>query len=291
MPDFSNPVFTGLFSYASIAAIGLGIFILVLALVGNESSVFWKYWGRYTSSLERKLRPMFIFTKGSTIALGQLGAAFALVLANIVIGVPYWILGLAAIAAGPTFYVNKLRQQRIDTVDKQLDNFIMALANALKTTPNIGAAFATILNVIQDPLRQETELALREMRVGSTLDQALLHMASRVGSKQLDSALSSVLIGRQVGGNMPKVLETTAQTIREMSRLEGIIRTKTAEGKMQLGVLAALPAILILVLNYFSPGYFDPLTKDMTGYTILLICAGLWGGAFVWALQILNVDI
>jgi hypothetical protein len=77
-------------------------------------------------------------------------------------------------------------------------------------------------------MRQEVDLALKEMKVGSTLDQALLHMAARVGSRQLDSALSSILIGRQVGGNLPRVLETTAGTLREMRRLEGVVRTKTA---------------------------------------------------------------
>ena len=45
--------------------------------------------------------------------------------------------------------------------------------------------------------------------------------------------------GRQVGGNLPKVLETTAHTLREMKRLEGVIRTKTADGRMQLWVIGA----------------------------------------------------
>src|SRR4029078_11584582 len=91
-------------------------------------------------------------------------------------------------------------------------------------------AFNSVVTVIDDPIRSEVDLALKEMKVGSTLDQALLHMASRVGSRQLHYALSSILIGRQVGGNLPKVLETTATTLREMKRLEGVVRTKTAQG-------------------------------------------------------------
>ena len=98
---------------------------------------------------------------------------------------------------------------------------------------------------------------MRLLRVGATLDQALLNIAARVGSKQLDNALSAVLIGRQVGGNLPKVLETTAAAIREMARLEGVVRTKTAEGKAQLWVLGALPMVLMLALNTMQPGYFD----------------------------------
>ena len=129
------------------------------------------------------------------------------------------------------------------------------------------------------------------MKVGSTLDQALLHMASRVGSRQLDSALSSILIGRQVGGNLPKVLETTALTLREMRRLEGVVRTKTAEGKAQLWVIGLMPFGLLLGLNFMWPGYFAPLTQSLTGYLITIGCTACWVAAIFLARKVLNVDI
>ena len=49
------------------------------------------------------------------------------------------------------------------------------------------------------------------MRFGATLEQALLLMAAAIGSARLRLGVSSLLIGRQVGGNLPKILETTAQ--------------------------------------------------------------------------------
>jgi len=116
-------------------------------------------------------------------------------------------------------------------------------------------------------------------------------MASRIGSRGVDSALSAILIGRQVGGNLPKVLESTAASIREMQRLEGVLRTKTAEGKAQLWVIGALPAGLIFVLNFFNPGYFDPLKESVTGYLIAGIAGGMWMAALFLARKILAVDM
>jgi tight adherence protein B len=145
--------------------------------------------------------------------------------------------------------------------------------------------------VIQDPIRQEVELAIKEMKVGSSLDQALLHMAARVGSRQLDSALSAILIGRQVGGNLPKILESTSATLREMARLEGVIRTKTAEGKMQLWVIGAMPLVLAVSLNYCFPGYTDLLTQSMAGYGLSFAIAGCWIGALILARKVLSIDI
>ena len=164
-------------------------------------------------------------------------------------------------------------------------------ANALKAIPSISAAFQSVVNILQPPIQQEVELAMKEMKVGSTLDQALLHMASRVGSRQFDSALSAVLIGRQVGGNLPKVLESTAASLREMARLEGVVRTKTAEGKAQLWVIGGLPVALILVLNGFQPGYFDVLKQSVTGYMIAGAAGGMWMAALFLARKILAVDL
>src|SRR5207248_2041979 len=104
-------------------------------------------------SLERKLRPMFIFTPGRAIAIGQCTAAFVLIAAHIVVDIPLWYLGLVVIALVPTAYVEQIRRQRVEALEKQLDMFMLALANALKTTPSIGAAFASVSNVIQAPMK------------------------------------------------------------------------------------------------------------------------------------------
>ena len=256
--------------WASLGVTSFALFVGAWSAAADQSGPVYRYAARYTASLERKLRPMFIFTPGRLIAYGQCAAMFVLLVAHVLMTIEFWYVGMLFIAIGPTAYIEQMRRKRVEKLEEQLDNFILALANALKTTPSIGAAFNSVAAVISDPMRQEVDLALKEMKVGSTLDQALLHMAARVGSRQLDSALSSILIGRQVGGNLPKVLETTAGTLREMRRLEGVVRTKTAEGKAQLWVIALMPFGLLLGLNVLWPGYFDPLTKSLVGYLIII---------------------
>ena len=278
--------------YASLGTIAGSLFFGTWLAAADQTGPVYRYASRYTASLERKLRPMFIFTKGSLIAYGQCAAAFLIIMGNVLFSIEFWYVILGFIAIGPTVYIEHIRRQRVLKLEEQLDNFILALANALKTTPSIGAAFNSVAAVISNPMQQEVDLAIKEMKVGSTLDQALLHMASRVGSRQLDSALSSILIGRQVGGNLPKVLETTAGTLREMRRLEGVVRTKTAEGKMQLWVIAMMPFGLLMGLNVLWPGYFAPLTHGgITGYIIIIACSSFWVASIVLARKVLNVDI
>ncbi len=279
------------YKWAGIGLCALALFILIWAAFGDRNSLVYRYWARYTSSIERKLRPMFIFTPGRVVAGGQVAAIFVVIVLELTVELPFFPVWLIAVCALPLLYIESMRKKRLDAIERQLDGFLLALANALKAIPSVAAAFNSVVPILQAPIKEEVDLATKEMKVGSTLDQSLLHMAARIGSRQVDSALSAILIGRQVGGNLGRVLETTAASIREMARLDGVIRTKTAEGKMQLGVIAVMPFALVLGLGYSSPGYFDPLQQSVSGYMASAMAGGCWIGALIWARKILAVDI
>lgn len=280
-----------LLRFGSLALIGFALLLGTWQMVSDETGLPHRYWARYTASLERRLRAMFLFMPGRRIALGQLAVMFSIVAGALLLDLPFWWAFVLLTAIAPRVYIARLRRERVAQIEDQLDNFVLALANALKATPSIGAAFNSVVSVVENPLRNEVDLAIKEMKVGASLEQALLSMASRVGSRQLDSTLSAILIGRQVGGNLPRVLETTAQSLREMKRLEGVIRTKTAEGRMQMWVIAMMPFGFIVALSNMWAGYFDPLTKSATGYAIVGGVSLCWVGSLIVARKVLQVDI
>lgn len=287
----SKPIHTvDLYKWSSVGVISFALFLGTWQMVADEQGLPYRYWARYTSMLDRRLRTLFIFTPGRLVALAQLAAMFVIIAGNLTFDLPMWWALIFFTAVGPTVYLEVEKRKRVTMIEDQLDNFMLSLANALKSTPSIGAAFNSVVTVIEDPIKKEIDLAIKEMKVGSTLDQALLHMAARVGSRPLDSALSSILIGRQVGGNLPKVLETTATTLREMKRLEGVIRTKTADGRMQMWVIGAFPALVLVLFSWAWPGYFDPLTASFTGYVLITFISVAWVSALLLARKVLAVD-
>lgn len=273
------------------ALVIVGLFVVTIVVVGSPQGLPRRYWARYVVYLESKLRRMYNWTSGTKIAIGQVAGIIGCFALYVVADLPAWYLFAVGVVVAPAWYIERMRQQRVVAIEGQIDGFLIALANALKATPSLGDAFKSVGALVRDPLREEIVTAVKEMRFGATLDQALMLMASRVGSRQLDSALSAVLIGRQVGGNLPKILESTANSLREMARLEGVVRTKTAEGKMQMWVLAVFPLLLILAINSINPGYFDPLTQSFAGYALVVLAVLFWGGALVLARKILAVDI
>lgn len=281
-----------LLKWGGVALIFLGLLIGAFASTADRQGVVMRYWARYCTSLESKLRLMFIWTPGSQIALGQVVAGVVVLALHVGIGLdPYWWILLLLIAFGPSRYIENMRKKRVLALEDQVDGFLTALANALKATPSVANSFMGIQPLLPVPIREEVELCVKEMRVGSTLDQALLNMGGRVNSRQLDTALSAVLIGRQLGGDLPRILETTANTMREMIRLEGVVKTKTAEGKAQLYVLGFFPFAFALILNFMEPGFYDPLKEPIAGWAIAGVAGLCWVVSLILARKVLAVDI
>jgi tight adherence protein B len=264
-------------------------FTAYCAMAGD--TLLHRYYRRYTAHLDRQLRSIFVPGSGHRIALGQLAALFLTAALGLCLDVEYWYVLLALPAILPPVYLARKRAEHVRRLEGQADALVLGLANALKTVPSPSAAMASLAPVLPIPMRLEIDRLLKEMRVGSTLEQALLNLSARVKSPDLDTALSSLLIGLQVGGNLPVVLENTAATIREMARLQGVVRTKTSEARAQLWVLALFPFLICYAFAQLDPDYFTPLQRTFIGTLITAVSVILWMASLMAARRILKVDI
>ncbi len=257
----------------------------------DQGSLPYRYWSLYEAYLNRRLRQMFQLTRGRVIIWCQLVAICSVVGLALLLGNKPIYLALVPAVFGPAWFIERMRRRRVRAIETKIDGFVLALANGLKATPSIGNALGYTQPLLAPPLDVEVALALKEMRLGNTVDQALLSMAGRIRSTQLDAALSGLLIGRQVGGDLPKILEKTASTLREMARLQGVVRSKTAEGKAQLAVLAIFPVVILFLFDTVSPGYFDALSTTVFGWVVISGSIALWCASLLIARKILAVDI
>ena len=191
----------------------------------------------------------------------------------------------------PGILIERHRRERVSAIERQVDGFSTKTANALRVTPNIGDALRWLEASIDAPLQEEIARANRDMRLGQPLDGALLALGERSGSATLASAITAMLIARRTGGDLARNLDAMAASLREMGRLERVLETKTAEGRVQLWVLGSVPFAMIMLLETFSPGYFDPVTRSAVGMVLAGVCVLLWGTAIVIAQRVLDVDM
>jgi tight adherence protein B len=100
-----------------------------------------------------------------------------------------------------------------------------------------------------------------------------------------------MVVARQTGGDLPRTLERASAALREVARLEGVLRTKTAEGRGQVVVLASVPFVLCVIIAWLDRAWFDPMLNHQIGRATLGACAAVWLFAALWAHHIARADL
>ena len=98
--------------YGAILFVFTGLFFGTWSAIADQDGPAYRYWIRYTSTLERKLRPMFIFTPGRVIALGQVLAAVVVVALALTMDLPFWWAILVLVMMGPIIQIEQMRRKR-----------------------------------------------------------------------------------------------------------------------------------------------------------------------------------
>lgn len=288
MKDFLASSVSG---WLAIGLMGVGAGLAIYMALALESSPLRDLWNRYVRYLDQYVRFLLLKQTAAEIARNQ---AIVIALLMLVLAATWNLLVLAlvvVVAFVPSLTLERRKKERIEKLETQLDGWLLMLANSLKATPAIGEAIRSTVNLVQPPMSEELDLMVKENQLGTPLDQAVLNASERMGSPVISGALATLVIARQTGGDLPTILETSAASLREMARLEGVVRTKTAEGKGQTWVLGVVPFAMTLLLSWIDPNWLVPLTQSFVGYMIVTIAMVLWAGGILWARKILAVDI
>ncbi len=245
----------------------------------------------YTTELDGMLGFLRAKARGTHVLYGQALAAGAAVAGALALA--QWPLALfvPAFVIGPKLLIERRVARRVARLEEQLEAWLNGIANALKASPSLGEAIASTRSLIQAPMSEEIDVLVKEYELGTPLDRALDNLAERVSSSTLSGAVLALKVARKTGGNLPEMLESAAAALRELARLEGVVRTKTAEGKAQAFVIGFIPAPLVVLIHVMDPHFFDPLAKTFLGNLIVAGAALLWGSAILMARKILAVDV
>jgi tight adherence protein B len=103
------------------------------------------------------------------------------------------------------------------------------------------------------------------------MDEALVDMSERVGSKNLDFVITAVTIQRQVGGSLAGLFDMVAEAVRQRQQFARKIKGLTAMGRMSAYVLLGLPFFLAAALTVLNPSYMSPLYHSSTGHMLLVV--------------------
>ena len=272
--------------------VGIASFALVYNAYTIAQAASVEYRRTYVSEAAASLADVFsTFSPERVFQLSLVATGVAFMLVSFAINM---IAGsVAAVGAffAPRMIFNILRDQRRVLFNQQLVDGLGMLANSVKAGMTLQQAIELLVREMKPPITQEFGRVLQEYRLGTDLDQAMLNMARRLGSRDLDILVNSVMITRRSGGNVGEMFEKIANAIRERFRIEGKISALAATGNLQALVMSSMPFGLMIILWFFDPIHVQLLFNNTIGlFSFGVVCALVVGG-FFWIRRIMDVDI
>lgn len=280
-----------LLRWAGVVLITGGALALVAMSLGDPSGALHRAWTRHVASLDRHARFLRLGTSGEQIAIAQVAVSALSLLAAVALAEPALLALVPLAALAPSLVLRRRHEARVVRLDEQLDGWLVILASALRAAPSLGDALASSQALVAAPLSEELDVTVKQMRLGTPVDRAVLDIGARISSRTFSGGLAALLVARQTGGELSAILEETAASIREMTRLEGVLRAKTAEGRSQAYVLGAIPFFLVAAIHYVDPHWLEPLGQTTLGAIVTVTSTALWLGAILIARRILAVDL
>jgi tight adherence protein B len=211
----------------------------------------------------------------------QAGTALLLAIVGLLrfgIGVEFVVLGAIGYLL-PALYLRNRRGHRLRQFDAGLPRAMELIANSMKAGQSVAQSLTAVTDNAQPPVSDEFMLARREVELGASIESALNNMVKRIGSNDLRLMVMVITIQRSVGGDLPAILVTLADTMRQREEMRAEINAATAQSRATALIITLLPIAAALLLyfvvrDYFRPMLVNPLGWFMLGLAALLLFIG-----------------
>jgi tight adherence protein B len=279
-------------------------FAIFLGIAATVVLVFFSFWSSVNARATRKAHGMHeqldragIKTKPEEIVLGVLGVSALLWIGTAFLLRPSLLIGvllmpafIAATAGIFSVWVRFRISRRVDAFVQQLELALRLIASGVRVGLGLRQAFSLVIEELPDPARYEFMRVIGQTNIGVGILDAVDDLAERMSSNDTLMMARVIRVQSQTGGDLGKVLEHLAGTIKDRRRIHRKITSLTAEGRMSCLVLMLIPPFLAFFIGIVQPPMGHALLFTSVGHVVIMILAGLELVGFVWLRRILRVD-
>ncbi len=238
--------------------------------LGNREEVL-----RYLDLMFVAVDPKRVTTLMLLLSFGLGTVFFLLLLPNVILAI---VVGAAVTVGGwtvPMLLVKTLHDRRCNLFVDQMVDALTIMANGVKSGLSVTQSMERVVENLGNPISQEFGLVLSQIRIGRSVEEALIDLGLRIPRPDVQMFVTSITILKETGGNLAETFSTISTTIRERQKIEKKIQAMTAQGLMQGIIITLVPIALLLVFGIANPSYIAPLFNTTLGLIILFMTFGL----------------
>jgi len=191
-------------------------------------------------------------------------------------------------AAAPLVAAVVIRNRRQAEMLKQLPAMLDELARAARTGRSLEKCLALVADDTPQPLGGELRRCTRRIDLGMSINDALGDLPERTGLPSTNIFVSALAVHRETGGDLVKVLERLAQTLRSRIQFQGRLKAATAASRATALLMLVVPPAVLAFFIFRDPDYLNNLLQSEWGFRVTLIAAALQVVGSIWVLRILK---
>lgn len=207
--------------------------------------------------------------------------------------VAFFLLFVCAGLAVGGFWMNvqmKIRK-RLDQFVQQLELALRLIASGVRIGLGLRQALTIVIEEMPDPARYEYIRVVGQTNIGVSVYDAMDDLANRMRCNETLMMSRAIRIQSQTGGDLGKILEHLANTIKERRRIHRKISALTAEGRAGAAILSALPPFLTAFIALTEHDMGHALLFTFPGHVALGLVAVLETLGVLTLLKILKIEV
>ena len=191
----------------------------------------------------------------------------------------------------PYSVVSYRRQKRFERFEELFPEAIDTLARAVRAGHAFTTAIEMIFNEVAEPLATEFRKLFEEQKFGMPVRDALMNLTERVPLVDVKFFVTAVMLQRETGGNLAEILDNLSYVIRERFKIQRQVRVHTAQGRLTMALLMAMPPTVVTILLVFSPDFVRPLFYDPIGHALLVLSIALQTVGYFVIRKIIKIQV
>ena len=170
----------------------------------------------------------------------------------------------------PYAYASHMRTRRFQKFEEKFPEAIDTLARAVRAGHAFTTALEMIANEVSEPVAGEFRQLYEEQKFGLPVRDALLNLADRIPMVDVKFFVTAVMLQRETGGNLAEILDNLSYVIRERFKILRQVRVHTAQGRLTMVLLMALPPTIVVLMLMLNPTFIRPLFTDPLGHALIV---------------------
>lgn len=175
-----------------------------------------------------------------------------------------------------------VRRRRGERLASAAPAVARAIADALAGGHSVrGALGEAAHGGVPEPAASELRRLGAELALGDRTDTAIERWRARAGHPAYDAIAAAVLLQREAGGDLARLLRGLAEALEEQVRAEADARGLTAQARFTALIVAVLPLVGALLVELASPGYLTGLLVSPVSAILVATSFALQGLAWI----------